>query len=619
MKEKGIAQILAITIILVGIAIGVYLVQQHTNIFSKAAGLSQEDTNSIIAEEKKVAGIDENGQLIEDRAKFFASLFPEEFKRLKEKGFIPDTVKTVDPPDFERQEIRTQSSPKLLTNPDVDSCGEITASGNYALTKDIDGNSVDGIACLNIYDTSNVNIDCQGHSIIVNYDEQTGVPIALKMTNVQNSSIKNCSIGLRGYQHPDSKYGDLYFLRLVHIEGSAFVTVEGNTISEEIYVENNNNFRLLGNTINGVYSQSKSSFSKISGNKFKIDKSVFVGAVVTAKDGGNNIFEANTIDGAWNGDSSQNQYNTLAADDGIVIAWENGDTIAENTIVNNYDCGIETLGFIKDTKITGNKIINSGLCGIGGWYYHSWLNNTVDSNTVDGAAYMFYMHYTFHDPSRSPKDIYFQDNKFTNNKFLNQRNSSYAGSTGQYSSIIDLQNIPRYTPPDSTFHLANNTFRNNDFSENLPAPVLIPISMVVDQGDNKCLSGGDITQRPLICAGSVGSASLSTSSNIERVGSNWPPVSINVSLSSFATPGGSIAGLFVRNQEGGCSISDCGYIGWTQIRSYGTNGTDANSWTAPSELTPGIHIFAVFSLNTDGTAGQLLSISQTNFTTSPQQ
>ncbi len=107
----------------------------------------------------------------------------------------------------------------------------------------------------------------------------------------------------------------------------------------------------------------------------------------------------------------------------------------------------------------------------------------------------------------------------------------------------------------------------------------------------------------------IGTASLSTSQSVS-IGS---PVSINLSISGFSTPGRSIVGLFVRNQTGTCSISDCGYNGWTQIRSYGSNGTDTNSYTDTSNLVPGIHMFAVFSLNADGTAGQLLAVSPTDF------
>lgn len=115
----------------------------------------------------------------------------------------------------------------------------------------------------------------------------------------------------------------------------------------------------------------------------------------------------------------------------------------------------------------------------------------------------------------------------------------------------------------------------------------------------------------------VGTASLSTASTVSGSGGNWNPVPVNVSLSGFSTPGRSIAGLFVRNQVGECSINSCGYIGWTQIRSYGTNGSDTNPWTATTgDLAPGVHMFAVFSLNADGTAGKLLAVSSSNFTTS---
>lgn len=112
----------------------------------------------------------------------------------------------------------------------------------------------------------------------------------------------------------------------------------------------------------------------------------------------------------------------------------------------------------------------------------------------------------------------------------------------------------------------------------------------------------------------IGTISLSTSSSVSRSGNGWSPVSISLNLSGFSSSGSrSIAGLFVRNQTGECSINDCGYSGWTQIRSYGTNGTDSNSWTPFGDLSAGVRMFAAFSLNADGTAGQLLAVSSTNF------
>lgn len=106
----------------------------------------------------------------------------------------------------------------------------------------------------------------------------------------------------------------------------------------------------------------------------------------------------------------------------------------------------------------------------------------------------------------------------------------------------------------------------------------------------------------------IGTASLSTQQNV-AIGS---PISITLSLSGFSSPGRSIVGLFVRNQTGACSINDCGYDGWTQIRSYGSNGTDTSPYTDTSSLSTGTHMFAVFSLNADGTAGQLLAVDDTN-------
>lgn len=111
-----------------------------------------------------------------------------------------------------------------------------------------------------------------------------------------------------------------------------------------------------------------------------------------------------------------------------------------------------------------------------------------------------------------------------------------------------------------------------------------------------------------------GTATLTTSSSVDGSSNIWKPVSINLNLSNFTPKNYSVAGLFIRNQVGECMISNCGYIGWTQIRSYGTSGTDNTSWEAPlGQVSEGVHMFGVFSLNSDGTAGSLLAVSKTQF------
>lgn len=109
-------------------------------------------------------------------------------------------------------------------------------------------------------------------------------------------------------------------------------------------------------------------------------------------------------------------------------------------------------------------------------------------------------------------------------------------------------------------------------------------------------------------------AIIETSPSVNGTNRTWQPTSIKVTLSGFNETNSSVAAVFIRSQTGECSVSTCGFIGWTKIKTYGTNGSDQFSWTPnPGDLTEGVHMFGLFSLNADGTANKLLSVSPTNY------
>lgn len=109
-------------------------------------------------------------------------------------------------------------------------------------------------------------------------------------------------------------------------------------------------------------------------------------------------------------------------------------------------------------------------------------------------------------------------------------------------------------------------------------------------------------------------ATIETSPSVNGTNRTWQPTSIKVTLSGLNETNSSVAAVFIRSQTGECSVSACGFIGWTKIKTYGTNGSDQFSWTPnPGDLTEGVHMFGLFSLNADGTANKLLSVSPTNY------
>lgn len=477
--RRGFAHILVLLLLLAGIAVSAYLVQQKTNFFPKAASLSIQET--IINQEKKVAGRDVNGNLNEaKKAKFLATINPQGFKSFLKKDLAEQQAK-LKVTENRRSMTSSSISEAVISTTDISSCGDIISGGDYYLTQDITGEN----RCIYIHNTQNVNLDCQNHSInvIYNPDLHIATKAALDIENVQNFSIKNCYIG-------SVLYSSLSILN------SSSGTIQSNTIKEgDIFSEKNTNIEIFNNTINTIFAQLESSFIKIHDNKFTNKIGKWVGSVVNLGFGDNNTVENNAVDGGWTGDTDTES----GADDGIFLNSESEDLILGNSVSNNYDCGIETGSFLKNSKVSNNKINNSGLCGIGGWYGITWLNNTFDSNTVDGSAYMFYV---FLSDIRLPPGeqfVYFKDNTFINNIFLKQRPSSYLGPTEQYSSLIDFQNLPPGTSP-SIVQTGNNVFKDNDFGQTIGSPVIIPISMIVDQGGNKCLAGNVIDPlRPLKC------------------------------------------------------------------------------------------------------------------------
>ncbi|MEO0272611.1 MAG: right-handed parallel beta-helix repeat-containing protein, partial [candidate division WOR-3 bacterium] len=82
--------------------------------------------------------------------------------------------------------IKTRNFDQGSFNPSISGCGNIVSSGQYWLTGDI---SINGTTCLNIQ-APNVEIDCQGYSIIGNNSTSTvGI-----YSNQFNTTIRNCQI-----------------------------------------------------------------------------------------------------------------------------------------------------------------------------------------------------------------------------------------------------------------------------------------------------------------------------------------------------------------------------------------------------------------------------------------
>jgi len=363
------------------------------------------------------------------------------------------------------------------------SCQEITQSGNYILDRDI----VSSIAspgnfikpCLNIHDTINVHINCEGRSITAQH--------VMVIANVGDFSIKNCNLKEQG----------INTLTFEILEANNGLITNNNFGDFIVSVFKSSNIRVVNNIFRSVYTQQYSNNNAIENNIFNPAQILEWSAIVTSTFGSNNQIIKNRIDGRSDQIFRGGGLISRGADDGIVLNDEKGDIIQENFIENNYDCGIETSGFISDTSINKNTIINSGVCGIGGWYGNSWKGNIVSKNIVDDAPIMFRFDRAWGIMPTPPtaEHIYFQDNIFSDNKFINPK---LTPATGRLMSVyINMHNLesvvinPDITPGErritsNDYSLNNNIFTNNDFGTTLLAPYLKPESMIVDGGGNIC-------------------------------------------------------------------------------------------------------------------------------------
>lgn len=555
MREKGFAQIITLLILLLGLVVGIYLVQHQTNLLPKAAAprATLVKLSDLVSEEKLV------GSKIKDK---LSSM----------------------PPVQQQPKTLTKASQRLqsrLSAGNISSCGEITSSGNYVLNQDVSASN----NCIYIHDTQNVNLDCQNHTINYGYNPNLNVRFMppLDIENVQGFSVKNCNI------KNATKYQMLAYITNTSNGVIDKSTFDGNNIQ----VESNTGLQFSNNTVAGIYGQSNSSYSRIYNNTFKNHPQTGAGSMIGSFGGSLNTIANNTIDGLY---QSQNLATdgSNGADDGILISSESKDVIASNTISNVYDSAIETTKAIQNTQIVNNKTFNAGFNAIGAYYGTSWVNNTVDSNTVDGSAYLFYI-FRYDSLKQGETAIYFKDNTFSNNKFSNQASASYFGTTKQYSALVDLQNLPNGIT-SSMVQASNNVFKNNDFNSNIGAPVLIPTSLVVDKGGNTCQQVLD-PSRPLQC---INSSSPTPTSKPKVTAKSCTNVKVEgeaTYLSSYKDQDGNSVSIYSINSGSSAKVSvqtdpPGAYINWkiVGVSSYlpneGTLTSDPNDPTVVTFTAP---------------------------------
>ncbi|HSX07449.1 MAG TPA: right-handed parallel beta-helix repeat-containing protein [Candidatus Saccharimonadales bacterium] len=348
--------------------------------------------------------------------------------------------------------------------------GNLTASGSYVLSADLTQNTTT-TPCIDGNGVSGISIDCAGHSIIY-----VAGPALISFYQAPNFTVKNC--------HLDTMIGTNI---------SANGTITGNTFafrpgSSEAQTLGGGGDTFTNNTITNGILLVYLSGNTITGNTISDDPTVTAlgtSGVIQLQDSTNNTISGNHIDGSFHGSFGQHG---PGADDGFMLINSSNNYISGNTIKNVFDCGIETISQTTGNHFLNNTITSAVYCGIGGWYWNSWLNNVVQGNTVNGSKFLFqiYADTNFSLPaSDKPSAFYFQGNQFISNQFL-------AGLASNTNSANMNYGAP-YLPAGVTAITGNNQFQGNNFGKFDTGPNLLPLNAIVDLGGNICSPSAALT------------------------------------------------------------------------------------------------------------------------------
>ncbi len=213
----------------------------------------------------------------------------------------------------------------------VSNCTEVSKPGDYVLIKDLQFTKTPrvpwnpGDVCLRI-SSSNVNLDCNGHSITgFNENRTRGV----SFNQVQNVSIENCLISS--------------FDLSIGLDESLNVLISGNSLFSNVYLQDSNH-----------YSSSQVSIT-------------------------NNVFTNSSLSG-WERYHNLTITNNTFIDGGIYVALDSNSLISNNVILeNDYFCS-----YVSSLK-TGNVVSNNSFSSSCQFYIEGegllFTNNSISSNS----------------------------------------------------------------------------------------------------------------------------------------------------------------------------------------------------------------------------------------------
>jgi hypothetical protein len=380
----------------------------------------------------------------------------------------------------------------------INSCGKtLTSGGNYILTSNLSVTPTSNYQCLTASNANHFSLDCKGHTLTIT---GSNVVYIISGSSDSNFLITNCTIISAANSYYDAV--SMSSLDNATFEndtfGTSYQTYENYT---QLLLNNSSGIIFNNNTLyNAMYALAVSyspgptgtCSNNYIGNNTYTGETVSMQAAINMGSCSNDVIYKNTIDGG-----SSNGAVSTATEDGIIIGgqdsfWlENNDTIADNTIKNVWDAGIETLAQFNNTLVTHNTITNSYIAGIAAYWYTSWKNDTISDNTYTVTAsqpgnytnswpqfFWAETETTASSPPTSP--FYFENNNFISNTF----------NPSPLSTEHDGLRIDFGTPTQAEQNaiVGNNTFTDNDFSTGTYSytPITLPQSLAVDGGANIC-------------------------------------------------------------------------------------------------------------------------------------
>ena len=346
----------------------------------------------------------------------------------------------------------------------VNTCQDISQPGNYVMGTNLTGNP----NCLSIHDTSNVNLNCAGHSITIDAANASNGG-ALALTNVSNYSITNCVIQTNNdLSNPN--------LESVYVLNSSNGTYSGNAIAygsvgiQGDYIAFVNNTSNVGVNIQGTHETVSNNIFNIINTRLFQSAINIINPPPQGQLSTGNLIENNTINGGAAGTDSPQ----LGADSAITVGNITNSIVRNNVGSNTFNCGIDLFATVTNSLFSGNSISNFAHGGYCAFYLDNISGNTFSNNTADNGPWLFAFA-KLNQLAYGTQYAYFQDNVFNVNRFTNPR----VVNTSPYGADIEMGNV-RPDTPLSVFVLGNNVFSTMDmFSHNFFFHVSIPYAALI--------------------------------------------------------------------------------------------------------------------------------------------